>query len=310
MMRYHMTAAALRFFSASPQTRRAYRAMGNTVGQRRRIHAGLGRMYLNRARRIVDVCQRHQAIKSGDRLLEIGTGWIHWESTVIRLFYDVDITLFDVWDNRQFGAYKRYCRQLGDIIDHELYLDAQESDRAHALLSTIAKATSFDEIYNALGFHYVIDPSGTLAKFADDSFSVVFSCNVLEHVEHSSVPTLIHDMGRVLQPDGHSIHEIDLGDHLAYYDQTAHPKNYLRYSDSVWRRYYENSVQYINRTQRPEWLRLFDQAGLAAVEEQSVPTDIGAIAVDRSFQGLSPEDLQCLTLRVVHRKPRELGNHG
>src|SRR3974377_1863310 len=165
MIRYLGTAATLKFFSISPQTKWVYRQLGNTLGQRMRMAHGLERWRLPVAKEILEVIERHHAVQSGDRLLEIGTGWVHWEATIIRLFYDVEITLFDMWDNRQLEAYKRYFRLFEEVMDKELGLDAPRSDRAHRLLQVVAKANSFDEIYSVFGFHYVIDPSGTLKQF-------------------------------------------------------------------------------------------------------------------------------------------------
>src|SRR5712692_650650 len=105
MIKYVTIATMLKMFSISPQTRRIYRLLGNTLGQRRRIQRGLRRAYVNRVKRLLELCEKYSAIQAGDRLLEIGTGWVHWESTVIRLFYDVEVTLFDVWDNRHLEAY-------------------------------------------------------------------------------------------------------------------------------------------------------------------------------------------------------------
>ena len=59
--------------------------------------------YMERARNIVEQVRRFDLIRPGDRLLEIGSGWVAWESTVLRLFFDVQVTLFDVWDDRQFA---------------------------------------------------------------------------------------------------------------------------------------------------------------------------------------------------------------
>jgi hypothetical protein len=106
MLGYMTTAAALNAFSLSPQTKQLYRWLGNTLGQRERIRRGLDMPYIGRAKKILELFEREQAIRDGDRLLEVGTGWVHWELTVLRLFYDVEITLFDVWDNRHLGAYK------------------------------------------------------------------------------------------------------------------------------------------------------------------------------------------------------------
>jgi SAM-dependent methyltransferase len=156
-----------------------------------------------------------------DRLLEIGTGWLHWESTIIRLFYDVEITLFDFWDNRQFGAFQQYFGQLEDIIDRELDMDPMQHERVHGLLRGISKASSFDDVYNLLGFQYVINPSGTFKQFQDESFALIFSCNVLEHVDRDILPEFVRDFYRLLKPRGYSIQQIDLGDHLSYYDQSV-----------------------------------------------------------------------------------------
>ncbi len=303
MIKYLMTAAALKVFSTSPQTKHMYRRLGNIVDQRRRIQQGLSPYYVDRTKKILELCKRHHAIQEGDRLLEVGTGWLHWESMIIRLFYDVEITMFDVWDNRYFGAYKQYLGQLEKIIDKELDIDLMQRERVHGLLRAILKANSFEDIYNLLGVRYVIDPSGTLKQFEDQSFAVIFSWDVLEHISKPILSAFIQDCHRVLKPGGYSLHKIDPSDHLAYYDTSVFIKNYLRYSDGVWRRWFENDVQYINRVHRSEWLDLFDNAGFELIEEESVSTDIDAIKVDKSYEHLSKQDLQCITLTVVHRKP-------
>src|SRR6266700_7502456 len=165
MIKYLMTAAALKVFSTSPQTKHMYRRLGNIVDQRRRIQQGLSPYYIDRTKKILELCKKNHAIQEGDRLLEVGTGWLHWESMIIRLFYDVEITMFDVWDNRYFGAYKQYLGQLEKIIDKELDIDLMQRERVHGLLRAILKANSFEDIYNLLGVRYVIDPSGTLKQF-------------------------------------------------------------------------------------------------------------------------------------------------
>lgn len=303
MIKYVTSAAALKCFSTSPQAKWVYRQLGNTLGQRRRIRHGLDTFRVDRVRKLLQICERHGAIKSGDRLLELGTGWIHWESTIIRLFYDVETTLFDVWDNRQLDAYKRCFGLFEKVIDKELGLDSMQSQRVHGLLQIIAKAKSFDEIYSALNFNYVINPSGALIQFPDQSFSLIFSCSVLEHIYRESLPTSIKDFQRLLKPGGYSIQMIDLGDHLAYYDRSVCRKNYLRYSDKVWKLFFQNDVQYFNRVQPPEWLGLFRGAALDLVEEDMQPLDIDSIKVDKNYANLDKRELQCGVLTVVHRRP-------
>ncbi len=50
--------------------------------------------------------------KDGDRLLEIGTGWLHWEAIASRLFFDIQATLIDAWDKRQPRGIQNYLSQL------------------------------------------------------------------------------------------------------------------------------------------------------------------------------------------------------
>lgn len=305
MIKYTLMAATLKFFSLSPQTKRLYRFLGNTVGQRARVQRGLEQPYVERVQRILALFEKHHAIQDGSKLLEIGTGWVHWESTILRLFYDVEITLFDVWDNRNLQAYKAYCRQLEKIIDDVVAMDVARRQRVHELLQAIVDAPSFDDIYALLGFRYVIDSAGKLEQFQDGSFSAIFSCNVFEHVDKSILPQVIQDFSRLLTPGGYSLHKIDPGDHLAYYTRSVSRKNYLRYSDKVWRRFFENEVQYFNRVQRPEWLTLFRDAGFELAEADSVLNDVGIIHLDNKYRCLDKQDVQCVTLTAVHRKPTQ-----
>jgi hypothetical protein len=33
--------------------------------------------------------RQHSIVKTGDRIIELGTGWLHWDALIWRLFYDV-----------------------------------------------------------------------------------------------------------------------------------------------------------------------------------------------------------------------------
>ncbi len=305
MIRYVAAAVALKAFSSSPAMRQLYRSLGNVVGGRRRLRNGLHRNHLHRARDFLRTVRQFDAIHDGDTLLELGTGWVHWESTFIRLFYDTRALLFDVWDNRQLSAFRKYFSDLDNIIDKEMEIRPDEHERVHALLRAVSSVTSFTELYELIGSKHVINPRGTLDCFPDKSFNAIFSCSVLEHVKKDALSQYIRDFYRVLKPGGYSIHTIDIGDHLSYYDAHIPPKYYLRYSDSAWKHWFENEIQYINRVQRSEWLDLFAQAGLEVVGIEEIPVReaVSANWVASQFRNLDSRDLQCKTLNVVHRKP-------
>jgi cyclopropane fatty-acyl-phospholipid synthase-like methyltransferase len=299
MMRYMLFAAVLKLSSLMPGL---YRLLGNTFGERMRTRHGLDQARVERIQRMLDLGQQYQ-IQDGDRLLELGTGWLHWEALAVRLFWDVEITLFDVWDNRQFSSLKGHAAELAEVIDNAINMTPEQARRAHNVLDVITSANSFDDIYQTLGLEYVVEPSGSLSGLPEDSYDMVFSFNVMEHVDRAILPDFIKGIRRVMKPAGYSIQWIDISDHISNYAPGTHRKNYLRYSDAVWRSFFENRVQYFNRVQRSEWLSLFQEAGLELIDECSTYTSIDSLRVSSHLKHLSQQDIECLSLEVVHRKP-------
>lgn len=306
MIRYVAAAAGLRLFSLTSQTRDMYRTLGNRFGARKRASLGLPEYYLIRGRWLMKAFGKHRILAPGKRILELGTGWLHWEAIMARLSCDVQTTLFDMWDNRQLEPVKRYYRELDNRIEAltagEIGAAPSQRERVHGLLEAIAAVASFDDLYRLLGFEYVVAPDGTLRRFQDATFDVILSGGVLQHVREEIVPGYISDIGRLLKPGGYSLHTIDMADQISYYDPGASVKEYLRFSETAWAHIFQNKVQYFNRIQRSEWLDLFEQAGLELVEEQTVADAVIPQRVARRYRELDQVDLACRVLRVVHRK--------
>lgn len=114
----------------------------------------------------------------------------------------------------------------------------------------ILSADSFDTLYQQLGFQYVIDSTETLRQFHEKAFDVVISAGVLEHIDKCIFPAFISDFYRLLKPGGYSIHLINIADHLYAYDTSVSRKEYLRFSNTFWKLFFENKVQYFNKVQR------------------------------------------------------------
>jgi SAM-dependent methyltransferase len=304
MYRYFILASALRFFSATRGTRSLYRWLGNRFAPAMRLsRSDLISTYLSRAEQIWSTMDEHPFADPDARVLELGTGWLHWESTLIRLRRDVRATLYDVWDNRQLPALQGYVAQLLPAVEAHGALPQDEMNRAKEIVSGILDCGSFDALYELLDADYVVEPSGTLKRFPDAEFDAIISYNVLEHVQRETLPTYVQDMARVLKPGGFSIQKIDVGDHLAYYFPGTGKKAYLRFSDRTWGRWYENQVQYFNRAQRSEWMRLFADAGLELVTEEIESTNVQGFPIATQYAELAPDDLDCTGFRVIHRKP-------
>jgi predicted SAM-dependent methyltransferase len=296
MIRYALAACALKAFSVNSASKSLYRQIGNHVGARLRRTADI-RIYHERGKLFLDLCKRHQIVRDGDNLLEVGTGWMHWYSIYLRLFYRIHVTTLDIWDNRQLSALKAAFQKLAVSLEH-----SGGGQTISDTLRTVVHARDFDELYRNLDLEYVIEPTGSLDQFPDECFDSVFSFHVLEHVRREDVVTLIRAIHRVLAPGGWTIHQIGIDDHLAHYDRSASAKQYLRYSDRAWRTFFENDVQYFNRLQLSDWLDVFEQSGFLLVEGDQERADIDMLRIHPTFQKYSREDLACTILTIVHKK--------
>ncbi|MFY9727726.1 MAG: class I SAM-dependent methyltransferase [Bryobacteraceae bacterium] len=302
MLRYCLSAMALKAFSSSHLTKRMYRGLGNTLGSKKRAVGQMPAFYLDRVNRMLRIAKNYGVPKNGDRLVELGTGWLHWEAITARLFFDVSGVLFDVWDNRQINGLKNYLKQLDNSLD-KLDVDNAQRISAHRLISRVMEITDYQDLYNLLGFEYVLDHSGSLNQFATGSFDIAVSAGVMEHIYAKDAPEFVVGIANLLKPGGYSIHSINIRDHLFQYDNSVSRKQYLRYPHWVWRLCFENDVQYINRIQRSEWLELFKRAGLVLAEEEVEVEDLSGLKVATVYQKYEGNDLGCGGLELVHRKP-------
>lgn len=306
MLKYAAVAAASKAFSVNTTTRRAYRVLGNRVLERMRVESGIPQPYLDRAARLLATCERLGALAPGDRVLELGTGWVHWEATILRLFYDVEVTLYDVVDNRLLGAHRAWLGQLRDELDGEfgmrLPVSAERLAAAGDLLDFAVGVESFDQLYSLLGFRYVLDPTGMLEGVPADAYALAVSADVLEHVPAATLPAYLDRVRRTLVPGGLSVHQIDLVDHFTYFDPACSKKNYYRYTDRAWRRWFDSDVQYINRVQCPRWRELFTGAGFESVTEDQVSEALPAHDLAPEYARLSAADRECMQMLTVHRR--------
>jgi hypothetical protein len=303
MIKYHIAALALKGFSCCEPARRLYRSLGNWVGARKRAGGVMPGYYFQRVERNVAWCRKYAPLCANDVILELGTGWVHWEALTLRLFFDFQAVLYDVWDNRQLNALKRFLLQLEGRFGQKDFLSGCDFDRARALIRRIEGVDNFDELYEMLGFRYVLDPSGLMEYLPQDTFRVVISAGVMEHIKAVTAQQFVSNMARLLVHGGLGIHGINIEDHLFYYDRTVNPKQYLKFSQSQWKLLFENDVQYFNRIQRSDWLQMFIRAGFQLLEEGGSRVDLAGLQVHPQYQKLSRVDLECTTLVVVVRNP-------
>jgi SAM-dependent methyltransferase len=292
MKKYVLAALSLKLISSNRLTKNIYRKLGNVIGGMKRKNANVD-TYLKRGDLLLKLCRKYDLLQDGDNLLELGTGWLHWYSMYIRLLYPVQITMMDIWDNRQLLALKANFKKVFEVSDHEF----SKTD-----IEFIGNVNSFPDLYKKYDLNYLILEDGSLSKLKDNSVDVVFSFHVLEHIPRSNVLKVIKDIERILKPGGVSIHQIGINDHLINFDNSVSPMNYLRYSDAVWKRYFQNEVQYFNRILMIDWIDIFSRAGLTLNEKIPEYINIETLQVHPQYKKYSTEDLSCINLTIVHQK--------
>ena len=302
MLKYYLTAATLKIASLNGVTKSLYRNIGNTVGQRGRRNKPMPPYYLKRVNRNVRLCLERNILNGGGTVLELGTGWMHWEALTTRLFFDFSATLYDVWDNRQMDALQSYLEQLRQALVDGRIVPPGDIKKALRIIDDVQRIKTFEELYKILGFKYVVDPKGELDLLPAAAFDVIISAGVLEHVHADSAWKIVQGMARVLKPGGYGIHSITISDHLYHYDRSASPKQYLHYSERTWKLLFENEVQYINRIQRSEWLAMFQRAGFDAIEDGGAFCALNGLALNDLFKTFDHHDLECTHLELLLRK--------
>ena len=198
MIKYHLTALALKGFSCCEPAPSLYRGLGNWLGARKRATGKVPSYYFERVKRNVAMCLKYGPLRADDLVLELGTGWVHWEALTLRLFFDFQAVLYDVWENRQLSALKSFVRQLEARFDQKGFLEGCDFDRARSLIRKIEGVSTFDDLYGMLGFRYVLDRGGLMECLPRDAFQVAISAAVMEHIPAATAPQFVSNVASLL----------------------------------------------------------------------------------------------------------------
>lgn len=301
LFKYYAAGAALKLASLNTITRRMYRALGN-FRNAYKPETKIAEKYFFRSGKFLEMLRRHDLLQPGIDVLEIGTGWVHWEALMVRNEVPCQTLLYDVWDNRSFNRFGRYATHL-TVPENRARLQLHAPEGL-ALMQDVAATTDFTAAYERLGFRYMVDPTGLLAGIEAGSRDLIISSDVGEHLNRSDIPAILARTHEILRPGGHAYHQVVLRDHLTIYSGPMHHKQYLSYSDAYYRRYLNNGVQYINQVQVPQWREMFTQAGFDIVEEDHISScDISEIDVHPDWQHIPERDLACTVVQFLVRRP-------
>lgn len=225
-------------------------------------------------------------------VLEIGPGNSVAIALLLLAFGARKVVLVDkfkhlYWDNNNIKYHKR-------IVDLIRLRRLPFADNAASAILIEKNRVFFN--HKKIEYHFC---DAANLPFNDDSFDIVMSNAVLEHVH--GIEDAIKELYRITKRGGIGIHEIDLGDHFC----RKKALNLLRYPRWLWILMAFNRPGYSNRLRFADLVGLFRRSGFDVVKSEALNCysgDIEISEIDKKFRGKSTDELRILTFWILLRK--------
>ncbi len=238
-------------------------------------------------------------------VLEVGSGWRPIIPLVMRMAGARRVYLVDsqrLLDVHLLRGIASQLRERADEIAERLGADAAP---VRAALEC-PPAAKLDELLEHFGLTYLAPADATALPLENGAIDIGISRAVLEHIPAPILARIFHELHRVTSRSGGVCHIVDNSDHWSHGDARLSRINFLRYSESRWRWFAINPLDYQNRLRHSDYLHLAQRAGFRIVEDRSVPDartleDLQRVRVDSAFERYRADDLAILTSRFVAR---------
>jgi hypothetical protein len=243
--------------------------------------------------------------------VEIGTGWT---PILPLLFWLNGQSQCDTYDNqkllkdalvveaaKQFVSYYRKNPNRFDLNP------GQFQERLSSLDKLVAEGADSPTIMRACNLRYHAPVDAAQTGLAAGSVDVVYSNTTLEHAREEEITDLLKESYRIIRPGGYMLHLIDLSDHFAHSDSLISSVNFLQFSDERFDRY-NSRFLFQNRWREPRWRQVIEDHGFEIIcwrtqVDSKALSQLPALPVDSSFDGLSSEELCVSAIRVIARRP-------
>jgi cyclopropane fatty-acyl-phospholipid synthase-like methyltransferase len=188
----------------------------------------------------------------GARCLELGAGWVLTHALVCHLLGAERVVAVDVEAAARFESLRTAVMDAPPAIVRDLLAPFSDHADVRARLERLRAIERFDEHSLAeLGIVYRA-PIDLARDGLPESFDVIYSLSVLEHVPLDDVPGLLSTLTRQLAPDGVMLHMIHLEDHR---DIARDPFAFLRARPQPFSRI--EQTERGNRMRASAWLEAF-----------------------------------------------------
>jgi SAM-dependent methyltransferase len=189
-----------------------------------------------------EVLQKHTSElkkSKGWRGLELGPGDGLLSAFLVPVLGSSGLTLVDAGDfsHKDVEQYRKQISRFSEVFPDASVIDfSEESD--------------MDVILNSVGCSYHVNGLKSLQLLESNSFDLIYSQAVLEHVRRFEFEDMMLECYRLLHPDGIMSHVVDYKDHL------GGGLNHMRFSSELWERdwFAEESGFYTNRMRMSEMI--------------------------------------------------------
>ena len=225
----------------------------------------------------------------GKRILEIGSGWVPLMPYYFKFFGGAsEILTLDLNKHYKADAIKDLNRQFEKKVRRAI--------------------RGVEPYYLPEGITYL--PYTNLIDLKEVKSDLIFSRFVLEHVKPIAMKEMHEKLVASLEENCYIVHFISPSDHRAYEDKSLSLQDFLKYSQEEWDRR-QTKFDYHNRWRLPQYIDLFEEAGLEVVHlNYDVPkvgssshTKFKDLKIHPDYQEYTEEELTAGSIQVVLKVP-------
>ena len=207
----------------------------------------------------------HVGVSLRDKtILEIGTGWFPFVPLLSHLAGARKVITVDIHPWLTLHNTERTVKALEAFLDGFAHHIGQDADDLRVcyrdVRQNLEKSGTLQEFFESINVSYICPCDITRHPIEAESADIVFSSNVLEHIEPDLLLRIHRRTGELMNPDGLAVHRFNPGDHRQA--GTGLSINFLRYPESTWRFLGGTGLAYENRLRSCEHAELVRKAGL------------------------------------------------
>jgi SAM-dependent methyltransferase len=243
----------------------------------------------------------------GKTLVEIGTGWHPALPICFSLAGATRILSFDIVRQLDSDLTFRMIASLETHLETVALASGNRGKQVRCRYQELNQSRDIETLLKRAQVEYFAPADACTTSLPPDSVDLVYSNSVMEHVPKDVILDMMRESVRILRPGGLVLHNVACNDHYAFVDPAISFVNYLRFTESQWRRW-NNALQFQNRLRASEFLELAAKGGLEVIYKQTSvrPGTCEALAkleIAPQFKCFSLEDLAATTVDFIAMKP-------